>query len=568
MLQDRVGPHRAVIWLPQRLAQAMAFLPALAVAAGVIAFAAAHKDDTVGKTSNALLFSHLAIFMTWLTALSIAGAVKRRGQRNSFDRFLASFGDPRTFFWAGLVTHLGAILVAGLLRGTDLGVSLRDAAYGVGAALLAAVVVGGAVYAVAQMKDDKIGLRLAGLLHPAADGLKFAFKEDFVPPNADRLLHGMAPIISVFTALVVLAVIPFGDTLCFGLANADFALGPITLIKAGQIDPTMLLAAVPREGTCIAGAVPLQVVDFNVGLLYFFALAGTGVVGAALAGWSSDNKFSLLGGLRAASQMVSYEVALGLTVIGAVMVYGTLQVDDMVQWQAENTWGIFVQPLAFILFFTAAVAESKRIPFDLPEGESEIVSGYFTEYSSFKFAMFMFAEYVAVVSAGAVMAALFFGGWHLPFVERDGVHVAIGDTVLFHQRMSHGAIVLIGLIGFILKTIVLCWLQLTIRWTLPRFRYDQLMRLGWRKLLPASLLNILVTGLVILTIQSAGPSVVAALATAADLSEALVAVLGVVTLVVLVRFLLKPAEHRRVIASTSARFAALAGGTRSARLGA
>jgi NADH-quinone oxidoreductase subunit H len=276
----------------------------------------------------------------------------------------------------------------------------------------------------------------------------------------------------------------------------------------------------------------------------------------------------LLGGLRAASQMVSYEVALGLTVIGAVMIYGTLQVDDMVQWQAENTWGIFVQPVAFILFFTAAVAESKRIPFDLPEGESEIVSGYFTEYSSFKFAMFMFAEYVAVVSAGAVMAALFFGGWHLPFVERDGVHVAIGDTVLFHQRMSHGAIVLMGFIGFILKTIVLCWLQLTIRWTLPRFRYDQLMRLGWRKLLPASLVNILVTGLVILTIQSAGPSVVAALATAADLSEALVAVLGVLTLVVLVRFLLKPAEHRRVIASTSARFAALAGGTRSARLGA
>src|SRR6185503_1554072 len=190
-----------------------------------------------------------------------------------------------------------------------------------------------------------------------------------------------APLISFFPALVVLGTVPFGDTLCFGAAPQDVKLGPLTFIKQGGLDPRQLLAAVPRDGICHEHALKLQVADLNIGLLFFFALAGTGIVGAALAGWSSDNKYSLLGGLRAASQMVSYEVTLGLTLIGAIMIYGSLQVDDMVRWQAQNAWGIFVQPIAFILFFAAAVAESKRIPFDIPEGESEVVAGYFTEYA-------------------------------------------------------------------------------------------------------------------------------------------------------------------------------------------
>lgn len=568
MLQDRIGPERAVIWLPRRVAQVLAVAPALLVAGGVLVFARAYRDDAPSMTGNALFLAQAGIFMTWFTGIIIAGAVKRRRPRSSFDAFIKSLGDPRRFFYCGLIAHFGVFLAAGLLRGSALGRSLRDYAYGGGAGLLVGVILLGAAYAAQQMREDRIGLRLAGLLHPAADGLKTAFKEDFIPPNADRLMHSIAPLISFFPALVVLGTVPFADTLCFGEATRDVRLGPITFIKAHHLDPTKLLASVPRDGVCYDHAVSIQVANLNVGLLYFFALAGTGIVGAALAGWSSDNKYSLLGGLRAASQMVSYEVTLGLTLIGAIMVYGTLRIDEMIRWQAENTWGVFVQPLAFVLFFTAAVAESKRIPFDLPEGESEIVAGYYTEYSGMKFAMFFFAEYIAVVTSGALMAAIFFGGWHLPFIARDGIHVAIGDVVILNQRLGHPLVVLLGFLAFTVKTILLCWIQLTIRWTLPRFRYDQLMKLGWRKLLPASLANIVVTGIVILAVQSAGSAVLRALTVLGDATEAFVAILGLVTAAVFVRFLLKPAEHRRVLSSTSAKFASMAGGTRTASMGA
>jgi len=250
------------------------------------------------------------------------------------------------------------------------------------------------------------------------------------------------------------------------------------------------------------------------------------------------------------------------------MIYGTLRVDDMVRWQAANAWGIFVQPLAFVLFFAAAVAESKRIPFDIPEGESELVAGYFTEYAGMKFAMFFFAEYIAVVSASAVMAAIFLGGWDVPFLQRDGIHVAFGDTVLLHQELAHGFVVVLGFLAFVLKVLLLCWLQLTIRWTLPRFRYDQLMRLGWRMLLPLSLGNVLLTGLLILLVQSASPALASALGVAADLTKAALFVFSVAALVLLFRFLLRPAEHRRIIASTSARFASALGGTPTFKMGA
>ena len=420
-----------------------------------------------------------------------------------------------------------------------------------------------------QMRDERVGLRLLGLLHPAADGLKTAFKEDFIPPNADRFLHSIAPMISFFPALVVLGTVPFGDTLCFGGAPEDVKLGPITFIKAGRLDPRLLLPMVPADGVCAEHGLKLQVADLNIGLLFFFALAGTGIVGAALAGWSSDNKFSLLGGLRAASQMVSYEVTLGLTMVGAIMVYGTLRIDEMVRWQAENTWGIFVQPLGFILFFAASVAESKRIPFDLPEGESELVAGYYTEYSGMKFAMFFFAEYVAVVTSGALMAAVFFGGWHLPFIARSGIHIAIGDTVLFTQRLSHGFVIILGVLGFIVKTITLCMIQLTIRWTLPRFplRPAHAARLADP---PAGVAGEHHRHGSRHSRDSIRGSVGHARARhrrRPDRSSSS-PVSGIVAVIVFVRFLLAPAEHRRVLSSTSAKFAVMAGGTRSARMGA
>ncbi|HLV22061.1 MAG TPA: complex I subunit 1 family protein [Polyangiaceae bacterium] len=556
MIQDRVGPNRAVAWLPTKVVQALLLLPALGVAALVIFLAATSDVSGPARGERAMLWAHLAILMTWLTGVIIAGRVRARGVKSSFDRFMAALGDPRNIFYGGIAAHLLIAVVGGMTQGSEAGETLREVGYRSGPAVLAFVIAGGAAYAVYSIRNEpRIGLRLAGLLHPAADGLKTMFKEDFVPPNADRFLHGLAPFISFFPALVVLAVVPFGDTLCFGTTD-------------GSIDFGALAAVVPQSGVCTEGAVSLQVVDLNIGILYFFALAGTGIVGAALAGWASDNKFSLLGGLRAASQMVSYEVTLGLTIIGAVMIYGTLRIDEMVRWQGEHAWGIFVQPLAFFLFFAASVAEAKRIPFDIPEGESEIVAGYFTEYSGMKFAMFFFSEYIAVVTSSALMVALFLGGWQLPFLDRNGLHVVIGETAYFSQTLSHLAVVLIGVLAFVLKTIALCSLQLAIRWTLPRFRYDQLMRLGWRKLLPASLVNILLTGLIVLAVQAAGPSIGASLAIIGDLTEAVLAVAGIAGAVAFVLFLLKPAQKRRYLVSTSQQYAAAAGGTRTARMGA
>ncbi|MBK7581693.1 MAG: NADH-quinone oxidoreductase subunit H [Myxococcales bacterium] len=556
MINDRVGPNRAVAWLPRRVAQGMVLTPAILIAVAVVGYVYTHKVEGAQSLGRAMVFSHLAIFALWAGSLAIGGRVASRGVKNSFDGWVKTIGDPRSILWMGLGAHAVTFLAAALLRGTDIGRALRVVGSSAGPAVFATALVGAAGYAAWSFNSvDKVGLRLFGLLHPAADGLKTIWKEDFIPPNSDKLLHSLAPIISFFPALVVMAVVPFGDTLCFGM-------------KQGHIDLTALQRVVGREGLCAEGAVPLQVLDVNVGILYFFAIAGTGIVGAALAGWASDNKFSLLGGLRAASQMVSYEVTLGLTVVGAIMVYGTLRIDEMVRWQAANTWGIFVQPLAFVLFFTAAVAESKRIPFDLPEGESELVAGYFTEYSGMKFAMFFFAEYVAVVASSALLTVLFLGGWHLPFIDRSGLHIQVGDTVLLHQSVSHVAVIVIGVLTFIGKVVALSWLQLMIRWTLPRFRYDQLMRLGWRKLLPASLLNILATGLVMLVIAGASASVQAGLKLAADVTQVVVAVAGVSLLVWFIRFVTSPVKKRRIMSSTAAKFAAQLGGTRTARMGA
>lgn len=326
-------------------------------------------------------------------------------------------------------------------------------------------------------------ITLAGLLHPLADALKFVWKEDFVPPKADKLLHSLAPIISLVPAISVFAVIPFG-----GYLYVDHLFD--------VLEPGKVLSGVP---------ISLQVANINVGILYVFAVAGTGVVGAAIAGYSSDSKYALIGGVRAAGQMVSYEVTLGLALVGCFMVYDSLLLQDMITYQRTpvsflpgniSLWGIVYQPLAFFLYFTAAIAETKRIPFDVPEGESELAAGYFTEYSGMKFGMFFMGEFVEVITSSALIASLFLGGYDLPFLEDYGF-----DFFGFVVGVPHIAVIGLQVATFVLKLVVLIWLQLMIRWSLPRFRYDQIMKLCWKLLLPLSLLNILITGAAILAFR-------------------------------------------------------------------
>lgn len=324
--------------------------------------------------------------------------------------------------------------------------------------------------------------RLAGLVHSIADGIKMVWKEDWEPKEGDKLLYRIAPIIALVPPLCLFAVIPFGPTLY--------------LKKLGETyDP-----AWATDADQVANSIRMQITDLDVGVLFIFAVAGAGVIGAALAGWASDNKFSLMGGLRAASQMVSYEVAMGLSLVGAFMVYQSVQLDQMVEWQVAHTWGIFVQPLAFVLFATAAIAETKRVPFDVPEGESEIVAGYFTEYSGLKFGMFASGELVEVCTSSAILTAVFLGGWHMPFMTLQGIDLtSLGGKLI---ALPHVAVVLLGIGNFVLKCVVLIFLQLQIRWTLPRFRYDQIMKLGWLMLLPAALLNVLATGVALLFLNT------------------------------------------------------------------
>jgi NADH-quinone oxidoreductase subunit H len=559
LIQDRVGPDRAVIFLPTMLARGLVLLPALAAAAAVLFLAVQDKQgrgEDPASMGRAILFSQLAVFLAWATVASMVAHVRRRGAESGLDRTLLALGLPRRIALLGVCTQLGLLCAMALVAGSPLGDLVAGAAYGGGVLLLCAAMLGGAGFMAQNMRGQRVGLRVLGLLHPAADGLKTAFKEDIIPLGVDRLMYGLAPWLAFFPSLVVLGVIPFGNSLCFGTT------------PDGHLDILALSQALGPDGVCSGRELKLQVADLNVGILYFFAVAGTGIVGAALAGWASDNKYSLLGGLRAASQMVSYEVTLGLTLIGTMMIYGSLQVDDMVRWQAHNTWGIFVQPVAFLLFFAAAVAESKRIPFDIPEGESELVAGYFLEYCGMKFAMFQISEYIAMVSAGAVMAAIFLGGWDVPFLYPDGLHVHIGKTELFSSLLPHPLVIVLGFLGFVLKVVFMCWLQLTIRWTLPRFRYDQVMRLGWRVLLPISLGNILLTGFLILVAQAASEELQAALSAAADLTKAVLVLGGAVGIVAFARLLLSAPSHKQSLASSSARFAAAAGGTHNAEMGA
>jgi NADH-quinone oxidoreductase subunit H len=339
--------------------------------------------------------------------------------------------------------------------------------------------------------QDRIGANRAsifgfagmGLINTlVADPLKFLTKEDFIPPAGDRFLHTLAPCLALFPALVTFAVIPFGDVLQIG-----------------------------------ERVINLQVANLNVGILYIFAMTSLGVYGLVIGAWASNNKFSLLGGVRGSAQMISYEVALGLSVIGILMVYGTLDLQEIARGQGTlirdllpeswavlraavgwlPAWGIFLQPLAFLLFFTAAIAETRRIPFDLPEAESELVAGSHVEYSGGKFLMFFAAEFAEIVTVAALVTTLFFGGWQVPYLMRDGFHFPWGGTVL----LPHLAVVLLQVGAFTFKVLLFCWLQILLRWSVPRFRYDQVMRLGWKMLLPAALVNVMITAFVILFMQ-------------------------------------------------------------------
>jgi NADH-quinone oxidoreductase subunit H len=442
----------------------------------------------------------------------------------------------------------------------------------------------------ALVKIGKFELRVAGLLHTAADGLKFFFKEDFIPPKADKLLFALAPMMALAPVIALSAVIPFGDTFCIGpdtvhkgcamAADGDRLkmVGETCVNMAGQVmagvTPQNIWPSVNRLGVCGLDVrngifpIDLMVAPLNVGILYVFAIAGQGIVGAAIAGWASDNKFSLMGALRAASQMVSYEVAMGLSLIGAMMIYGTVRLDDMVRWQGDHAWGIFVQPLAFFLFFAAAIAESKRIPFDLPEAESELVSGYFTEYSGMKFGMFYFAEYMEVVTSSMLLVTIFLGGWQLPFFHRDGITIAFGDATLFHMWVPHVWMTILGVVTFFGKTLVICILQAFIRWSLPRFRYDQLMKLGWRVMLPASLANVFATGILYLAADQAGPTIQGGLKIAADLSQALVALTITVLIARAIIGFFSTKKRVPWIVGSSAKLAAAAGGAKTGEMGA
>jgi NADH-quinone oxidoreductase subunit H len=301
---------------------------------------------------------------------------------------------------------------------------------------------------IAAFLQDRIGPNRAGpfgILQPLADGVKMFMKEEIIPDVSNKWLFILGPCIAMLTALMTGVVIPWGGVLTFG-----------------------------------GHSYPLQITDINIGILYLLGVVSIGVYGIMIGGWASNNKYSLLGALRASSQMISYELAMGFAIIALIMHTGTLSVREISEMQTGWHWNIFYQPLGFLIFIICAFAETNRAPFDLPECESELIGGYHTEFSSMKLGFYLFAEYVNMFISSAVISTLYFGGYHFPFVGRyvhDGNLLAVLGIVFLFAKISF-------FIFFFM------W----IRWTIPRFRYDQLMHLGWRILIPLSLLNIAVTG--------------------------------------------------------------------------
>ncbi|GAL83506.1 NADH dehydrogenase I subunit H [Sporocytophaga myxococcoides] len=315
---------------------------------------------------------------------------------------------------------------------------------------------------VAAFIQDRLGPNRAGafgLLQPLADGVKFFLKEEFIPKHADKALFILGPSVSMTTALMTSAVIPWGNSL-----------------------------------ELFDRVISLQITDLNIGILYVFAVVSIGVYGIMIGGWASNNKFSLLGALRASSQMISYEIAMGLSIIALIMTTGTLSIGEIVQQQnapilgiSGASWNIIYQPLGFLIFLICAFAECNRTPFDLPESENELVGGYHTEYSSMKLGFFLFAEYTNMFISAAIMSSLYFGGYNFPFMDQLG--------------LPHNLVTIMGTIFLFAKIVLFIFLFMWVRWTLPRFRYDQLMRMGWKMLIPLALINIIITGLLIIVLK-------------------------------------------------------------------
>lgn len=285
-----------------------------------------------------------------------------------------------------------------------------------------------------------------GLFQPFADGLKLIMKEDIIPTHSNKVLFVMGPIIAMSAALMTSAIIPWSSSIeLFGR----------------QIN--------------------LQVTDINIGILYAFAVVSMGVYGIMIGGWASNNKFSLLAALRGASQAISYELAMGLSLVALILLTGSLSLKTIVQQQIDNNhfWNIVYQPLGFFIFFVCALAECNRAPFDMPEAESELNFGYHQEYSSMKLGFYLFAEYVNMIMSSAIMVCLYFGGYDIPFLNE--------------QILPQNIAAILGIVAFLIKIIIFIFVFMWIRWTIPRFRYDQLMKLGWRTFIPLSLFNLLLT---------------------------------------------------------------------------
>jgi NADH-quinone oxidoreductase subunit H len=310
---------------------------------------------------------------------------------------------------------------------------------------------------IAAFMQDRIGPDRAGpfgILQPLADAVKMFMKEDFIPANSNKWLFIMGPCLSMLTALMTSAVVPFGDTVTISGVTFD-----------------------------------LQGIDVNIGILWVFGIVSLGVYGVLIGGWASNNKYSLLGAIRAASQNISYELAMGLSIIAILMMTGSLSTKAIVEAQQNGHWNILYQPMGFIIFLICSFAECNRTPFDLPECETELIGGYHTEYSSMKLGFYLFSEYINMFISGAVMATLYFGGYDYPGI--DFVTAQVGET----------AANLIGFGALIGKALAFVFIFMWVRWTLPRFRYDQLMGLGWSGLIPIAMFNIVVTGLGVLLDQ-------------------------------------------------------------------
>lgn len=308
---------------------------------------------------------------------------------------------------------------------------------------------------VAAFMQDRIGpdrAGLFGLLQPLADGMKMFMKEEIIPAQSSKLLFIVGPSLAILTACIGSAVIPWGQKLTIGSHVVD-----------------------------------LQVTDINVGILYIFGVVSLGVYGVMIGGWASNNKYSLMGAIRAASQNISYEIGMGLSIIALLMFTGTLSLKEIAEQQSGFHWNIFYQPLGFLIFLICSFAETNRTPFDLPECETELVGGYHTEYSSMKLGFYLFAEYINMFVSSAVMATLYFGSYNFPFMYSLG--------------LSANWITILGVIALFLKIFFFIFFFMWVRWTVPRFRYDQLMNLGWKVLIPLAIANIVITGIAIVVID-------------------------------------------------------------------